>query len=278
MDEPDPEQLQFPALFSHTSTYRQAGPGFFGTDVLRGLTDGIDEFLASSDGRWSRSRSLGPAMLGCVPWFDDPVLLDCVTRCPSACVVINKQELKKRGKVGFEALKHQADCGPGFPPRAFSSLTQLASRYNGDPPVLGPSSPEPPDLRIQTFRSFGFRKTGGRPVPILHAKMFLLGELWWHDEGPLGHVEDIVGFTPKRLWLGSTNATKSSRLSLEFGVWINDRALLNQAQEFLVQILRYSESIDPADDRFVPEFVSFDYDDEAFWEYYRDLDPDPGDE
>ncbi|MFF3668522.1 hypothetical protein [Microtetraspora malaysiensis] len=274
------DKLQFPASFRQAFTYGSSGAGYFGTDVLHGLIKGMDDFLANQDRLWSRSRSLGPALLGCVPWFDDPELLDRVTRFPSACVMVTKQEMRKRGRVGFEELKRHTDQGPGFPAQAFSALTDLASRYEGDPPLLYPTSPEPPAVRIQTFRSFGFRKSGSTPVPILHAKLFLLGELWWHDEHPEGFVADIVGFTPMRLWLGSANGTKSSRLSLEFGLWVDDRELLVHAQEFLIQLLRHSEGIDPDDDQFAPEFVPLDYDDETFWEYYRDLDPevDPGDE
>jgi hypothetical protein len=43
--------------------------------------------------------------------------------------------------------------------------------------VVGPTSQPLPSVQIQTFRSIGFRKAGGTPVPILHAKMFLLGHL-----------------------------------------------------------------------------------------------------
>ncbi|MCA2229617.1 hypothetical protein [Nonomuraea aurantiaca] len=269
----EPEKLRFPGHFSHAFTYGESGAGVFGIDALRSLTDGIDQFLADPDGRWTQYRSLGAAMLGCVPWFDDPQLLDRVVRFPAACVVVTKQELSKRGRPGFEALKRHAERGPGFPAWAFSALTDLVSRYDGDLPVVGPASAPLPGVRIQSFRSIGFRKAGGTPVPILHAKMFLLGHLWWHDEHPEGFVADVMGFTPKRLWLGSANGTRSSRLSLDFGIWIDDPGLLRHAQEFLVRVLRHSESIDPDDDLFDPEFVDVEYDDEAFWEYIRDLEP-----
>ncbi|MFE2971655.1 hypothetical protein ACFXKC_50375 [Streptomyces sp. NPDC059340] len=68
---------------------------------------------------------------------------------------------------------------------------------------------------------------------------------------------------PKRLWLGSTNGTESSRLGLEFGVWLDDPDLLADAEQFLVKVMRSSEGIDPDDDLFEPEYVSVGYDDEA---------------
>ncbi|MEU6709016.1 hypothetical protein [Streptomyces wuyuanensis] len=60
-------------------------------------------------------------------------------------------------------------------------------------------------LTVPTIRSFGFRKAGSRPVPLIHAKMFLLGHLWWHDEGAFGPA-DVTGFTPKGLWMVITPA------------------------------------------------------------------------
>ncbi|WP_159024471.1 hypothetical protein [Streptomyces scabiei] len=146
-------------------------------------------------------------------------------------------------------------------------MAELVSRYDGPPPVIGPYSPRTEGLRVPSIRSFGFRKTGGRPVPLIHAKMFLLGHLWWHDEdGSPAGVADVTGFTPKRLWLGSTNGTESSRLGLEFGVWLDDPDLLPDAEQFLVKVMRSSEAIDPDDDLFEPEYVSVEYDDDAFYD------------
>lgn len=54
-------------------------------------------------------------------------------------------------------------------------------------------------------------------VPILHTKMMSLGHLWWHDEGADGHVEDVIGFTPQKLWPASANGTSSSRRNLDRG-------------------------------------------------------------
>jgi hypothetical protein len=268
------DRLRFPSHFQHEFTFghRAGNKGYFGVDVLRGLIAGIDEFLEDPEHRWRQYRSMGPALLGCVPWLDDPALLDKIMTLPSACVVVTKQELKKRGSEKFEALKRHAQDGAGFPAEVFAELTHLTSRHDGPPSVLGPYSPRPDDLRIQPIRSFGYRKTGGRLVPLIHAKMFLLGHLWWHDEdGSPAGVADVTGFTPKRLWLGSANGTKSSRLSLEFGVWLEDPELLAAAQRFIVQLMRSSEGIDPDDDLFEPEFVNVEYDDEAFAEALHDL-------
>jgi hypothetical protein len=73
------DRPEFPQGFHY-----QAGAGQlssdanFGTDVLSGLTAGMDEFLTDPDGRWPQYRSLGAAVLGCVPWLDDPALLQTI--------------------------------------------------------------------------------------------------------------------------------------------------------------------------------------------------------
>lgn len=273
------EGLKFPEAFDYKAGIdQQSSDAYFGTDVLSGLIAGMDEFLTDPGRRWTQYRSLGAAALGCVPWLDDPDLLSTIDRFPSACVVVTKQELKKRGSERFERLKQYAQQGNGFPADVFAEMTDLASRYDGPPPVIGPYTPRTEELRVPAIRSFGFRKAGKRPVPLIHAKMFLLGHLWWHDEdGSPAGVADVTGFTPKRLWLGSTNGTKSSRLALEFGVWLDDPGLLADAQQFLVKLMRSSESIDPDDNLFEPEYISVEYDDEAFYAAMSDS-PDASDE
>jgi hypothetical protein len=131
--------------------------------------------------------------------------------------------------------------------------------------VLGPGSSQE-RIRLPALRSLGHRKVENRLVPILHTKMLLLGELWWHDEDGLGGAADVTGFTPHRLWLGSANGTGSSRRSLEFGLWLEDPGLLKAAQRFLVEVLAQSEDLDPDSDDLRPDLVAPDYDDEAMWE------------
>jgi hypothetical protein len=77
----------------------------------------------------------------------------------------------------------------------------------------------------------------------MHAKLALLGHLWWHDEGELG-VEDVTGFAPRRLWISSANFTESSRRSLEFGYWTEDKALMEGAQRFLLRLIAASEGLE----------------------------------
>ncbi|GAA1291665.1 hypothetical protein GCM10009579_65920 [Streptomyces javensis] len=199
-------------------------PVQFGTNVLAGLIEGIDEFRRDLE-QQRRSRSLGPAMLGAFLWVDDAELLQRIVEFPAACVVVSKQP---RGKYHAERLRKLAEAvkdAAGLPAWAFSELEELRFHRDGKGPVLGPGSPQE-RIRLPALRTLGYRKAGNQLVPILHTKMMLLGELWWHDEDALGGVADVTGFTPHRLWLGSANGTGSSRRSLEFGLWLDDPGLL----------------------------------------------------
>lgn len=78
--------LRFPETFHYQAGIGQrSSSAYFGTDVLSGLVTGMDEFLTDPEGRWRQFRSLGAAVLGCVPWLDDPALLSAIDRFPSAC-------------------------------------------------------------------------------------------------------------------------------------------------------------------------------------------------
>lgn len=238
--------------------------GYFGTDTLRRLIAGIDDFRSTAEHQ-AGSRTLGPAMLGAFMWLDDPELLQRIADIPYASVVITKQPRNKHQQARLNKLKPLLEHGPGFPARALPELHDLMLREDGKAPLIGPSTPQP-DLLLPAIRTIGYRKASNRLVPILHTKMLLVGELWWHDEDALGHVADVIGFSPKRLWLSSANGTESSRGNLEFGVWLDDPSLLHKAKQFLGWVLSHSEDLDPDADGLEPELVEPAYDDEAFAE------------
>src|SRR6266487_2417459 len=139
------DQLRFPSGFKREFTFgdRACSKGYFGTDVLRGLIAGIDEFLDDPDQRWRQYRSLGPAMLGCVPWLDDPELLDRIITFPFACVVVTKQELSKRGRAGFEELKRHAEHGAGFPGKRLCRANVVGTSARRPAPGGGPALASP---------------------------------------------------------------------------------------------------------------------------------------
>lgn len=273
------EGLSFPGGLDTSFTF---GPdnrwrGYFGRDVLSGLISGIDEFHAVK-ARERRFRVLGSALLGAFLWLDDPQLVQRIADFPYACVVITKQPRDRRQQARLDTLQALLQHSGGFPAAALPELEYLVQREDGEVPVIGPGSPRP-DVMLPALRTIGYRRTANRLVPILHTKMVLLGEVWWHDEDGLGNVADVTGFRPQQLWVASANGTASSRGNLECGFWLHDPALLREAQKFLTRLLRHSEDFDPDADLLEPDLVEPDYDDEAFaeavasmpdWDDYED--------
>jgi hypothetical protein len=241
--------------------------GFTGLNVLRGLVEGIDDFIAEREPRWRRFRA-GPAMLACSPWVDDEELLARISRM-ATCVVMTKRPHTNRELEKQARLRAVNESAPGFREAALRLLGGMAPKVGGQPVVVGPGTPLG-EGAIHAIRTLGYRK-GNKPVPLVHAKLALLGHLWWSDEGPVGNVEDVFGFRPLRLWVSSANFTRSSRRNIEFGYWTEDPALLSAARQFLEVLIGASETLDSASDTPDPEFAPFEFDDEAMAEYAAEM-------
>lgn len=110
------------------------------------------------------------------------------------------------------------------------------------------------------------RRQARQTVPLVHLKLLVLGDLIHTDEHPEGFVVDYRTFLPRRVWLGSANLTWNSRRSLELGVWTQDQRLAEQAKDFLVELLAYSEPIDGDATNPAPEFHEVEFDDDAMRE------------
>jgi hypothetical protein len=260
-ENPDPQTFP-PAmnrLVEHTT-----GQAAFGLDVLAKLIEGLEEELAAPP----RFRSLGKAALGCAMWMDDPELIDVLDRMTNVCVVVRKQTRERYKRPDVAMLKQLAETG-GLSQRAFPELAELAPRAeDGQPAVVGPFGPDQSDGVISGVRELGFRPVSSRKfVPIVHAKILLVGELWWHDEHPSGHVADMMGFRPHKLWVGSANFTTRSRSSLEVGMWTTDPTMLTAARDWLLALIEMSEPLATGADTLQPEYLPVDYDDGAIREY-----------
>ncbi|GAA5000138.1 hypothetical protein GCM10023317_31920 [Actinopolymorpha pittospori] len=118
-------------------------------------------------------------------------------------------------------------------------------------------------VNIPAIRAIGFRKVA-RQVPILHTKLFIVGHLWWLEDEEA--MDEIQRFSPARVWVGSANGTASSRHSLEMGLWLDEPVLLRAATDFIVKVMRHSETIYPEQGLFVPDLAEVDYDGDAFAE------------
>lgn len=239
---------------------------FFGRNVLRGLIEGIDDFIELRQPRWRRYRSLGPVLLGSAMWINDPELIEKLGQLSGASIVVTKQGRTPKKRLELEELDQVNENVPGLPVRAFADLSGLAPKVDGNSLVVGPYD-RFDEAVVPTIRTLGYRS--GFP-PILHAKLALLGHLWWHDEGEFG-VEDVIGFAPRRLWVSSANFTSSSRRNLEFGYWTEDPALIQGAERFLVRLMRSSEGVDPDADLFEPDLAPVEFDDAAMAEVLAEM-------
>jgi hypothetical protein len=272
------QQASFPSAFDDEFTL---GPvagnkAFLGRDVLRGLVDGIDEFVELRQPRWRHFRAMGPALLGSAMWINDQELITKLSELSAACIVVTKQGRKPHDLRKLELLDEVNDGLPGIPIRALAGLGGLAPKVAGKPRIVGPYD-RIDDAVIPTVRTLGYRKRGDLP-PIMHAKLAILGHLWWHDEGPLGHVEDVIGFTPRRLWVSSANFTTASRRNLEFGYWTEDDDLVQGAERFLVKAIGASEGLNPGADGFEPDLAPIEFDDVAMAEAVAEMEWDEQDE
>jgi len=94
----DEGAASFSGQFNHaiSQTGQGVGPAYFGTDVLSGLVQGIDQYRRELPGK-NLVRSLGPAVLGAFLWLDNDELINALAQYPAGCVVVSKQP-EKAGK------------------------------------------------------------------------------------------------------------------------------------------------------------------------------------
>lgn len=167
--------------------------------------------------------------------------------------------ITKQGRSArdLEQLRHLHELNAnsaGLPVDAFPELVELAPHVDDKPVVVGPYD-RVGELVIPTVRTLGFRgqSSGSGYVPLMHAKLALLDELWWHDRDALGHVADVTGVKVRRLCVSSATFPVSSRASLEYGFWTEDRALLEGMRRFLLKLVAASEGLAGADEP-APQF------------------------
>lgn len=266
MDEVQSSSPRFSDHLNWTGEVR-GGRAFFGTNVLAGLVEGLREALVPP----RTERSWGPGVLGCAMWMDDPELIDVLARMSNLCIVVTKQRAKDLSRPKADRVKQLA-ADTGLLQSAFPELGDLAAKVDGRAMVVGPGTGDwTEEQLIPGVREVGYRKTGGQFVPIVHAKILLLGRMLWTDELPSGHLVDEHFFVPERLWIGSANFTTSSRSSLEMGLWTEDPDLLGVARRFLLGLVGLSEPLGLGPDLPAPELVPVEYDDAAFFEYMAEM-------
>jgi hypothetical protein len=244
----------------------------FGRNVLQDLVAGVTDAAS----RRRTHRQWGVGVLGSSMWMDDPELLAALHACDNLCVVITKQTAKSLSKPTAQGVKDLA-ASKGLFQKAFPELHDFIPG-GGKPLRVGPGTPnwldeEPEDETggIGGVREVGFRRSGDHLVPIVHTKVLLLGQMWWHDEHPAGFVDDLFGFRPERLWIGSANFTRSSREGLEMGLWTSDQRLMEAARQYLLALITLSEPLGEGPDELTRDLSPVEFDDAAFAEYVAGL-------
>jgi len=260
-------EIEFPGAADQQVDLVGGGRAHFGRNVLGGLVGTLDDLAREprTERRW------GPGLLGCSMWMDDPELIAVLSRLANVCVVVTKQTSARIAKEDAEPLRALAETA-GLAQSAYPELGEYAARVGRRPMVVGPGTPDWTDATsIGGVREVGFRRSGDHLVPIVHAKMALVGDMCWTDEHPSAAVIDELWFEPRRLWIGSANFTRSSRRSLEVGMWTADATMLAAARRFLTTLVSLSEPLGRGPAVMEPELLPVEYDDAAFSDYVREF-------
>ena len=117
MTEADQPTPSFPEDFNAEFAVgpEDGNKAYFGHNVLRGLIDGIDDFVQLRQSRWRQARPVGPAMLASAMWIDDPELIDKLGELSGASVVVTKQSRAPKQLQRMQALHDLNDRSPGLP-------------------------------------------------------------------------------------------------------------------------------------------------------------------
>lgn len=261
------ESYEFPSGTDQHLQLAQGGEAFFGLDVLRGLVGELRQAAT----RRRTARSWGPGVLGCSLWLDDPELIRVLGDMANVCVVVTKQVKKNLERPNAETVRRLAETN-GLAPAAFGELAEFVARVDAGPLLVGPQTPAwTMGSQLGAVREVGFRRSGNHLVPLVHAKMALLGQMQRTDEHPSGVVGDHIWFQPEKLWIGSANFTGSSRRSLEMGLWTLDRELIEAARRFLLTLITMSEPLGAGPNVMEPELAAVEFDDAEFYEYMREF-------
>ncbi|MBA2556202.1 MAG: hypothetical protein H0V12_02470 [Chloroflexi bacterium] len=239
---------------------------WLGSGVIHGLLDLLDQFLAAPS-ELGRRYDPVPAALGCVPWITHGGIIDRLIGMPT-CIVISKPS--KSGK----ALTRLAEEGAGFPSIAIPDFEGYAPRgTDGQPTVVGPDHPWPPgDSHVGPVRVTGFM---GKNVPLLHAKLLVLGDLSWQEDD---FSMEMEAFRPRVVWWGSANWTQFAEQHIEMATWSSDAGILQRATRFLSDVVKISEPLGSTSERPQPEYAPVEYDDDEFYEYLQEHGQPPPDE
>lgn len=140
------------------------------------------------------------------------------------------------------------------------------------PLTIGPYTPREATLyEIEAVRVAGWRREGHKPL--VHAKVLVLGQIGWITYNtPYGEYEGEIRFEPQRVWWGLANWTEASSSHLEVGFVCDDPKLVDEAADFVADMIAFSEPITTQCPGPEPNLVEVGYDNEAMAQAAAEMD------
>jgi hypothetical protein len=112
-------------------------------------------------------------------------------------------------------------------------------------------------------RVAGYGNPDRTDLPLLHAKMLVLGHLDTFSAPGFEDIHSEQHFAPETVWLGSANWTAMAPSHLEFGLLCDDPALVEWAAWCVAKTIMLSESADSGCASPEPNLVHVGFDDDA---------------
>jgi hypothetical protein len=263
---PEHEPLGSHEYFSQWATSRawQGGTVAFGSAVIDDFVTGINEFARiprkNTDRHWVES-----AAIGCVPRMNTAREVGALASRQNCCIVIAKTTKDMRAARALQDVGRP--IGVQYLPN-FDEVGMIGP--DGQPPIIGPYGMNREPLEpLGPVRLAGWR--GAKNLPLLHAKLLVLGDATGYDNDDDPPWGLIYNFKPTRAWIGSANWTKGSENSLEFGIWVDEPSLVSHVLTFVLDVLRFSEPLDTPHDVPTPQLAEGTWDHEAMMEAMRDM-------
>jgi hypothetical protein len=232
----------------------------YGMDVLPDLVQGLRELPALATDDMPTKAEAQPVVIGCVYRLTSDDVVDALVPM-DCCLVVDRTQNKRDAvdRLQREGRPLSTIYLPGFDDVG-------RPQPDGRPPVIGPGSPAPEPLVLGPTRAAGW--SPGPRRPLVHAKVLIAGRssVWEDDWG-----QERWHLTPLRTWVGSANWTSFAPSHLEIGLWSDDAELMARNLQFLLDVLRFSQTFESASTGPEPELVDSEWDDEAFAQYDADL-------
>ena len=241
------------------------GNAQFGGGVVDHLVAGLVDFLAElaeKNSQHSARYARTPVAVGCVPWLTSKPVAEALMRFRSLILID-----KASSQYSAVAQLHGADRGLWSQILGTDYYAPVDSA--GAPRLVGPYD-ELGDS-YEPVRVIGWQRSErGRAKPLLHAKLLVIGTTMYYDDPDDGSGPFWARVRPERVWAGSANWTEASSAHIEFGTWIDDHELCDEALGFLVGLLKFSEPFSAGTAGPEPNLAPIEWDDDAMWEAMHD--------